>query len=90
MVRLAIAVFGKALPDWGVETSRGSTVLRLQADAIVDCILEPLLAANVSLGGLHALVTEQELDLLDLAARVVTQASASAPQIWGATPAKPH
>jgi hypothetical protein len=58
-------------------------VLRLQADAIVDCILEPLLAANVSLGGLNALVTEEELDLLDIAARVVAQARASAPQIMG-------
>ena len=58
-------------------------VLRLQADAIVDCILEPLLAANVSLSGLDALVPEEELDLLDLAARVVAQASASAPQIMG-------
>jgi hypothetical protein len=61
----------------------GSTVLRFQADAIVDCVSEPLLAANVSLGGLDALVAKEELDLLDLAAGVMTQASASAPQIMG-------
>jgi hypothetical protein len=61
--------------------SLGSTVLRLQPDAIVDRVSEPLLTADVSLGGLDALVPEEELDLLDLTARVMTEAGASAPQI---------
>ena len=70
--------------DKGVGKSPlGSTVLRLQAYAIVNRVSEPLLAANVSLGGLNTLVAEEVLDLLDLAARVMTQASASAPQIMG-------
>ena len=58
----------------------------LQTDPIVDGVSEPLLAADVSLGRLDALVAEQKLDLLDLAAGVVTQAGASAPQImWSDT-----
>ena len=50
-----------------METSRGSTVLRLQPYVIIDGISEPLHAADVSLGRLDALVPKEELDLFDLA-----------------------
>jgi hypothetical protein len=59
-----------------------STVLGLQTDPIVNGVWEVLLA-SVSLPRLDALVTEKELDLLDFAARVMTPAGASAPQVMG-------
>ena len=58
----------------------------LQTDPIIDGISEPLFAAEVSLRRLNALMAEQKLDLLNLAAGVVTQAGASAPKVvWSDT-----
>jgi len=48
---------------------------------IVDGVSEPLLAAQVSLRGLDADVTKQELDLLKLNTCLVTQTRTSSPQI---------
>jgi hypothetical protein len=58
-------------------------LLGLQTNSMLYGVSEPLLAAEVSLSCLDALVPEQELDLLDLAAGVVTQAGASAPKVMG-------
>ena len=58
----------------------------LQTDPIIDGIYEPLFAAEVSLRRLNALMAEQKLDLLNLAAGVMTQAGASAPKVvWSDT-----
>jgi hypothetical protein len=58
----------------------------LRTDPIIDGITEPLFAAEVSLRHLNALMAEQKLDLLNLAAGVVTQAGASAPKVvWSDT-----
>ena len=54
---------------------------RLKADAIVHCAPEALLAPEVSLGRFHGDVPQQKLDLLQLTARGMTQASAGAPTI---------
>jgi hypothetical protein len=43
-------------------------VLRLDADPVVDCAAQLLLAPKVTLRGLDRDVTEQELDLIQLAA----------------------
>lgn len=43
-------------------------LLRLDPDAIIDGIPEPLLASQVALGGLNADVAEKELDLLEFSA----------------------
>ena len=51
--------------------TRGSASL-LQPDLIVDGLPQPLLAAQVSLRGLHRNVAQQELNLLQFAARRMT------------------
>ena len=43
-----------------------------QPDLIVDCLAQPQLAAQVSLRGLHRNVAQQELNLLQFAARRMT------------------
>jgi|RhiMethySRZTD1v2_1073278.scaffolds.fasta_scaffold1049318_2 hypothetical protein len=53
----------------------------LQSDPIIDSVSEALLAADLSLRRLDALMAEELLDLLDLAARGMTQASTTAPQV---------
>ena len=56
-------------------------LIRLDPDRIVDGVSEPLLAAQVPLGGLHANVPEQELNLLQFATGFMTQASACAAEV---------
>lgn len=52
------------------------SLIRLDSDGIVNRVPEPLLAAQVSLGRLHADVPEQKLDLLQLPAGFMTQTRA--------------
>ena len=54
---------------------------RFEADFVVDRISEPLLAAQISLRGLDADMSEQELDLLELPAGLMTQTGTGATQI---------
>jgi hypothetical protein len=44
-------------------------VFRLESDVVVDGVAEPLLAAEITLSRQHADMPEQELDLLEFAAR---------------------
>ena len=54
---------------------------RFDAESIIYSLSEPLLAAQVLLCGLHRYLTEQELDLLQFASRIVTESSARPPEI---------
>jgi hypothetical protein len=61
-----------------------ATSVRFDADAIVHRVPEPLFAAEIPLSRLDAHVAEQELDLFQLAASLVTQTRArSAEIVWG-------
>jgi hypothetical protein len=53
----------------------------LQADFVVDRISEPLLAAQISLRGLNADMSEQKLDLLKLSACLMTQSGTGSAEI---------
>jgi hypothetical protein len=55
--------------------------LRFNPEAIVDCILQSLFAPKVSFRGLHANMAEEELDLLKLSARDVTEPGTRAAKI---------
>jgi len=55
----------------------------LKADFIVNRISKALLAAKVSLRRLNAYMAEQELNLLELPAGLVTQTRACAPHVVG-------
>jgi hypothetical protein len=58
--------------------------VRFDADAIIHRVPEPLFAAEIPLSRLDAHVAEQELDLFQLAASLVTQTRAcSAEIVWG-------
>jgi hypothetical protein len=61
-----------------------------QADPVVYRIAEPLLAAKVPFCRLHTYMTKQELDLLKLPTRFMTQTRACTPRSCGATFSKPH
>jgi hypothetical protein len=50
------------------------TSIWFDADAIIDGVAEALLAAQISLGRLDAHVAQQKLNLLQLAARLMTKA----------------
>ena len=50
-------------------------------DAIVDGSANELFAAEITFGSLHRNVSEQELNLLQLAARRVAELRARAPQV---------
>lgn len=53
----------------------------LNAQMIVDRLLQLLLAAEVTLRGLNRYVAEQKLDLFEFAATEMTQSSAGSPEI---------
>src|ERR1700722_5727939 len=53
----------------------------LQADFVVDRISKPLLAAQISLRGLNAFMSEQELDLLKFSACFVAQSGTGTAEI---------
>jgi hypothetical protein len=53
---------------------------RLDTDAVVHGISDSLLAAKVTLGGLHGDVPEEELDLFEFPARDVTVSGACPPR----------
>jgi len=55
--------------------------LRLDSDAIVDSFPQTLIAAEVTLSGLHADVPEQELNLPQLSASGMAKPSARSPKI---------
>ena len=57
--------------------------LQLQPHLVVDGVLQPLFAAEVSLRGLNRSVSEKELYLLQFTASKVAQPGASPPQIMG-------
>jgi hypothetical protein len=67
--------FGKPLEVriWG---QRASGVF--QAEVVVDCMMEFLLAAQITLGRLNRGVAEEELDLLQFSTRQMTQPGAGA------------
>ena len=52
-----------------------------RSDLVVDRISEPLLAAQISLRGLNAYMSEQELDLLKLSACLVAQSGTGTAEI---------
>jgi hypothetical protein len=54
---------------------------RLNADAIINCILDPLLEAEISLSCLNRDMTEYKLDLFQFATGNVAQASTRASEI---------
>jgi hypothetical protein len=65
----------------GVEYGKS---VRFDADAIIHRVPEPLLAAEIPLSRLDAHMAKQELDLVQLAASLVTQTRAcSAEIVWG-------
>ena len=68
---------------------REPSVLCFDADPIIHCGPNALLAAEVSLGRLDRDVSEQELDLLQFAARRVAQPSTCPPEIGGASLSMP-
>ena len=79
-----------ALPEYDGNTNGISTVevdlaygnsVRFDADAIIHPVPEPLLAAEILLSRIDAHVAEQELDLLQLAASLVTQTRACPAEI---------
>ena len=57
------------------------STLRLDTDSVVDGRPDSLLAAQVSLGGLDRDVTEEKLDLFQLAAGGMTQPGACSSQV---------
>lgn len=61
-----------------------ATSVRFNADAIIHRVPKPLFAAEIPLSRLDAHVAEQELDLFQLAASLVTETRACAAEIvWG-------
>ena len=58
-----------------------ATSVRFDADAIIHRVPEPLFAAEIPLSRLDAHVAEQELDLFQLAASLVTETRACAAEI---------
>jgi hypothetical protein len=67
-----------------LDISAPETSIRFDADAIIDGVAESLLTPEISLSGLDAHMAEQELDLFQLAASLVTQTRAcSAEIVWG-------
>jgi hypothetical protein len=53
----------------------------VNTEPIIHCVSESLLTSQVFFCGLHGYMTEQKLDLLQLASRIVTEASARPPEI---------
>jgi hypothetical protein len=51
------------------------------ADVIIDRVTQSLFAAEIALGSLHAHVSEQELNLFELASGEMAQSCAGAPKI---------
>jgi hypothetical protein len=58
-----------------------SRVRRFQTNSVVDCVSEPLFAAEVSFSRLNTDMTEQKLDLFKLSARIMAQTGAGATKI---------
>ena len=54
---------------------RLSRRVRFDPDPIIDGVVEALFASEISLGRLHRDVSQQELDLLQLASRLMTETS---------------
>jgi len=86
-VSRAVAV--RPAPENGVATDFSRQVgqrspigsIRFDADAIIHCVAEPLLAAEIPLSRLNAHMTRQELNLLQLATGLVTQARARSAEV---------
>ncbi|HVP48875.1 MAG TPA: hypothetical protein VMT32_19915 [Bryobacteraceae bacterium] len=53
-----------------------TSALGFDADSVVDCILETLLAAKIFLGRLNRYVAQQKLDLVQLPSGVAAQTGA--------------
>ncbi len=68
-------------PEVGQRGGKGSRSFWLKTDFVVDCISEPLLAAQVSFRCLNADVSEQELDLIKLSTGFVAQSGTGRAQI---------
>lgn len=51
------------------------------SNVVIYGFAEPLLAAQIFFGGLHRDVPQKELNLFQLASRIVTEASARPPEI---------
>jgi hypothetical protein len=47
--------------------------VRFKPDPIIDGVVEALFASEISLGSLHRDMSQQELDLLQLASRLMTE-----------------
>jgi hypothetical protein len=76
-----VSIFGYAVVKWALGKYCRSALpvtLRFQPDVIIHSSPEPLLTAQVSFGRLHRNVPQQELNLLQLAASGMTEASARA------------
>jgi len=58
-----------------------TTIRLFEADVVIDGVAEPLFAAKVTRGGLHAHLTKKKLDLLQLPAGFVAQTGAGSAKI---------
>jgi hypothetical protein len=67
-------------------TTSGSRTARFKSDDIVHRILKALLAAQVALSSFAGNVSEQKLDLFELASCLMTEASTRSPQIVWSKP----
>jgi hypothetical protein len=63
------------------ESAPEAVALGFNPDAIVHCILQPLLAPEVLFGRLYAHVAQQKLDLLELSTSSVTEAGTRPPSM---------
>jgi hypothetical protein len=65
----------------GIRPDPATSGWRLNPDAIIDRLAQPLLAAEVPLSGLHTYMSEQELNLLKLSTSGMAQPGARAPKV---------
>jgi len=56
---------------------------RLNSDVIIDSSSQPLFAAQIPFRGLHANMSQQELNLLKLSTRQVTESGAGTSKVVG-------
>jgi len=57
----------------GIRTDLATSGWRLNSDVIINGFAQPLLAAQIPLGGLHTNMPQQELNLVKLSTRQVTE-----------------
>jgi hypothetical protein len=62
---------------------------RFYSDFVVDCTLNPLIANEISLGGLNRNLTEEKLDLLQFAPGGVANPCQVLRRSWGANLSTP-